>query len=448
MNKNKRSSFSIGFISLGCEKNRVDFEKMIGLIKYAGYKIESNENLADVIIINTCSFIKIAREESVQNILISAQLKQKHLKKLIVTGCLTNMGYTDLEQSLPEVDKFVSLHDNDKIVGILDEILNINKAECPNITIPQFSRVISTPSHYAYLKISEGCDNFCSYCKIPYIRGRYRSYNIKDLIFEANNLAENGVKELILVGQDVTKYGADFKDGTTLVTLIKELSKIEKINKIRLLYCYPELITNDLIDEIRNNNKVCKYIDIPLQHVSNNILKLMNRKSRKEAIEDLFKNLFTKIPDIAIRTTFIIGFPGETEQDFAELCDFVKNNKLKNVGFFKYSREEGTPAYSFKNQVLEQTKSKRLKAISKIQYFNVLEQNKSLINKTLNNVIIDRFEGNFAIGRAEFQCPDVDGIIKIKRTPKIEIGKYYNVLITKSSEYDLEGEILWKTYQI
>ena len=439
---NDRTKYKIGFISLGCDKNRVDLEKIIAKLKNSGYQITNNENDADVIIINTCSFIQVAREESIDNILRTANLKSNNLKKIVVTGCLNEMNYSDLCESLPEVDKFVRVNENKDIVDIIDKLLDITSTKELSIC-SNSKRILTTPMHYAYLKIADGCNNFCTYCTIPYIRGRYKSVSLQEILNEANVLVTQGVSELILVAQDVTKYGSDFNDGTTIVSLIKELSKISNLKRIRLLYCYPENITDELINEIATNNKVCKYIDIPLQHISNTILKKMNRKGTKEQIIEKITKLRLAVPNIAIRTTFILGFPNETEDDFNELIEFVKSFKLNNVGFFKYSREEGTPAYNFENQIPENVKDKRLKEIAKIQFDIVKEINNSFVGKKLN-VVVDSINDNYAICRSEYQCPEVDGIIIVKNNHNLSIGSYQNVKINKTNKYDLEGEILWK----
>ena len=334
----------VGFISLGCDKNRVDLENMIFQIKSAGFEIVNKPQEANIILINTCAFLESARRESIENILEMSQYKSNKLEKLIVTGCINELNYEDLQSSLPEVDAFVKIKDNDKIVQIICDLYKTN-LNVKNL----HGRVITTPNHYAYLKISEGCNNFCTYCLIPYIRGRYKSIPIDILVNETKNLANQGVKEIILVAQDITKYGIDIYGKKSLVKLIREISKINKIEWIRLLYCYPEEVDDDLILEIKNNDKVVKYLDIPLQHISNKILKAMNRRSTKEDIEQLFNKLKKNIPNIVLRTTFILGFPGETDQDFNEILDFIKIHKINNVGFFKYSREEGTVAYNLSN---------------------------------------------------------------------------------------------------
>ncbi len=427
----------IGFVSLGCDKNRVDLEKMIYNIQSAGFQIVPNEADADVIIINTCSFIKPAREESIAAILSAAGLKEDRLEKIIVTGCINEMQYTDLADSLPEVDAFVNIKDNDRIVEI---IYNLYEAEYHTCKYNVYGRVTTTPSHYAYLKIADGCDNFCSYCKIPYIRGRYKSVPIHDLMLEANNLVQTGATEIILVAQDVTKYGSDFKDGTTLVTLIRQLSRIRHLEWIRLLYCYPESITDELIYEIRDNQKVCKYIDIPLQHVDSYILKLMNRRNNYDKIVTLITKLRAYIPDIAIRTTFILGFPGEKKEHFDNLLNFVRQYKLNYVGFFTYSREEGTRSYGFDNQVTEATKKKRLQQVSELQYQVVLDLNNNLIGSVMD-VVIDDMEDGVYIARSQYHNPESDSVILIN-ADNLVIGQHYKVRITKVNNYDVEGEIL------
>lgn len=432
----------IAFISLGCDKNRVDLENIISLVKNAGFKTTQNLAEANVIIINTCSFIESARRESIETILNMANLKQSKCEKIIVTGCLNEMNYSDLNSSLPEVDSFLRVADNKNIIKTIYNLYGVPYSET---TINcNFNRVLTTPNHYAYLKISEGCNNFCSYCTIPFIRGRFVSTPMEQLIYEAQELAKLGVKELILVGQDVTKYGVDLYGKQSITTLIKNLSKIEGIKWIRLLYCYPELVDDELINEIKNNSKVVKYIDLPLQHINNNILKLMNRKTSTQKILEVIKNLKTRIPKISIRSTFILGFPGETKENFEELLNFLKNEKLTNVGFFAYSREEGTRAYNFENQVSTKTKNSRVKKAYEVQRIIAENNNLNLLNSVLD-VIIDEMENNYFVGRAYLSAPDVDPVVYIqvnnKNKNKIKIGNIVPIKITKVLDYDLEGEL-------
>lgn len=440
MTKQELLNKKVGFLSLGCDKNRVDFEKIIFSIKNAGFEIVTNPINANIIIINTCSFIESSRQESVENILEMATYKSLNLEKLIVTGCINEMGYSDLETSLPEVDAFIRINDNDNIVEKLYQLYDVN-LDNNNHKVTGLNRILTTPKHYAYLKISDGCNNFCSYCKIPYIRGRYKSEKIEDLVIEANQLVENGVTEIILVAQDVTKYGIDIYGKVQICELINELSKIEKLKWIRMLYCYPENITDELINTIANNDKVCKYLDIPMQHVNSRILKLMNRKSDFESLEQLINNLKTKIPDISIRTTFILGFPSETDEEFNQLCNFVKNHRLNNVGFFTYSREEGTLAYKMENQIPKSIKNKRLKIISELQFKIITELNKSIIGKTIE-VVVDEIDGEYAICRSMYQTPLVDSLIFVKNTKNLVVGNYYKIKIINNLNYDFEGEIL------
>ena len=427
----------IGFVGLGCDKNRVDLERMIGSISNNNFIISNNPDDCDVIIINTCAFIKSARDESEDAINeYSALKKQGKIEKLIITGCYNELGKQNLQELFPEVDAFVSIKDNFQIASVIANLYN-EKLVCNK---DDKSRLLTTPQ-FAYLKISDGCDNFCSYCKIPYIRGRYKSEPLADLVEEANNLASSGVTELIIVAQDVTRYGSDFKDGTTLITLLKELSKIEKIKWIRLLYCYPESMTDELIDEIANNTKICKYIDIPLQHVSDNILKAMNRRNSYDKIIALIKKLRNKIPNIAIRTTFILGFPNETEEDFNILKDFLKKEKLNNVGFFAYSREEGTRAYNFDNQISEEVKEERVHELGEVQYKVAINNNKKLIGKEME-VVVDEISDGVAICRSEYLAPFIDPIIIVEANNKMKVGNYYKIKVVNYIDYDLEGELI------
>lgn len=429
----------IGFISLGCDKNRVDLEKIIALVKNAGFSTVDDVKDASIVIINTCSFIESARKESVDVILNTINYKAKHCEKIIVTGCLNQMNYTDLESSLPEVDYFLKVADNDKIVNIIYGLYGLELKESANYC--NTNRVLTTPHHFAYLKISEGCNNFCSYCTIPYIRGRFVSTPMEQLINEATSLAQAGVKELILVGQDVTKYGFDLYGKNSLVKLIQELSKIDGIKWIRLLYCYPELVDDELIAEMKNNDKVVKYIDLPIQHINSDILKSMNRRTDKNKILGVIHKLKTQIPNIAIRTTFILGFPGESQQQFEEVIKFLKDEKLTNVGFFAYSREEGTRAYSFPNQVPTRTKNARVKKAYLTQQLIVNSNNKDLLNKTYD-VIIDELENDIFIGRTYMSAPEVDTVVYMPALKNVKVGDIVKVKITNIIDYDLEGEIL------
>lgn len=425
----------VGFVSLGCDKNRVDLEKMIYNISNFGMKLVANSEEANIIIVNTCAFLESARAEAIENILEMAEFKNSaELEKLIVTGCLNELNYPDLEESLPEVDKFVNIKDNDKIVEIIANLYGTQGSyNCVD------DRILTTSSHYSYLKISEGCNNFCTYCLIPYIRGRFKSEPIEKLVEEAKRLAQKGVKELIIVAQDVTKYGIDLYGKKMLVPLLQELSKIEEIKWIRLLYCYPEEIDDELINEIKNNEKILKYLDIPLQHISSKILKAMNRRSDYNSIIKLFDKLYSEIPNIAIRTTFILGFPGEQEEDIALIEEFLLKYKLTNVGFFAYSREEGTKAYNLPEQIDEEIKLERVDRLAEAQYSVVQENNeKSLNSETI--VIVDAVENNYSVCRNYTQAPLIDANIYVDE--ELKIGEFYKVKITNKTDYDLQGEKL------
>jgi ribosomal protein S12 methylthiotransferase len=408
---------------------------MIFNIKNFGMQIENDPQNAEIIIVNTCAFLESARSEAIESILEMSEYKQSaKLEKLIVTGCINELNYQDLQESLPEVNAFVRLKNN---VNIVEIIANLYKChiDCPYIN----NRILTTPKHYAYLKISEGCNNFCTYCLIPYIRGRYKSTPMEDLVEEAKLLAKSGVKELILVAQDVTKYGIDIYRKKMLVPLIQELSQIEEIKWIRLLYCYPEEIDDLLINEIKTNPKVLKYIDVPLQHVSTKVLHDMNRRSNYESINILFNKIKTEIPDLVIRSTFILGFPGETEDDIKQLQEFLTTFKLNNVGFFTYSREEGTKAFDLPNQIDENIKQERFDILSQHQY-NIMQENNSQLLGTTQTVIVDDVMDGYSICRFYGQSPLIDTIIYIPE--ELSIGEFYKVKITKLLDYDLEGEKL------
>lgn len=428
----------VGFISLGCDKNRVDLERIIFAFKTAGFEITPLYEEANIIVINTCSFILDARKESINTILETIPLKQLNLEKIVVTGCLNNMKYDDLSSSLPEVDLFVKVEDNDKIVEMVAELYGVKY----NLSSKskQLDRVLTTPKHYAYLKIAEGCDNFCTYCTIPYIRGRFKSEPIEKVVDEAKRLVSLGVKEIILVAQDVTKYGFDLYGTPKLVELLQQLEKIDGLKWVRLLYCYPDLISDELIEEMARNKKVCHYIDIPLQHISDNVLKTMNRRTSYVQICDIINKLREKIPDITIRTTFILGFPNETDDDFEKLCNFVNEFKLDNVGFFKYSKEDGTPASKLKNQIPQKVKSERLRVLSNIQYGIVKEKHLAQLG-TVMHCVVDEILGDWAICHSESLCPTVDSVVYVA-SDNVKIGDFCDVKITDIKKYDYIGEIL------
>ena len=443
----QKQKMLVGVISLGCDKNRVDTEIMLTYLQGAGYGFTADPTKADVIIVNTCGFISSARKESLDTIAEMVQYKKSgRCKKIVVTGCMPQKWLAEMRNDLPEVDVFLGIdqypyiekHLQDSFDGKATKVIKTGSTEAqPYVQ----NRIITTPLHYAYLKIADGCDNYCTFCTIPSIRGSYRSRNFEVLVSEATDLVNNGATEIILIAQDITRYGIDLYGESKLVDLIKELSKIEGLRWIRMLYCYPELITQQLIDQMQNNPKLCNYIDIPLQHVSDNVLKRMNRHTTKADIEKLLQTLKTQNKMIAIRTTLMVGFPGETEEDFEELKEFVKKYKLTHVGFFAYSKEDGTPAANMPDQVPEKIKQKRLVELVRIQKENVAINNKAMVGKVLTVIYegIDYAKGMF-FGRSQYQSPEIDNIIYFKSGKVIDVGSTYKVLIKKVKGYDLIGE--------
>ena len=431
----------IGVVSLGCDKNRVDTEKMLARLVAAGYSIGRTEEDSDVIIINTCAFIDSAKKESISEIFNALSFKDKG-KKVIVTGCLSQRYLDDLKKDIPEVDAYLGVADYDKIVSVVEKITAGEKCAyvCGGDSYLD-KRMLTTPSHYAYLKIADGCDNFCSYCAIPYIRGRYKSEKMDDLIKEASNLADDGVKELILVAQDVTNYGKDLsKDKKPqIVELLDKLCKLD-FERIRLLYLEPDAITDELIQKIKDEKKICKYVDIPFQSASDRLLKKMNRHYTNEQMYALVNKL--KKAGITIRSTFILGFPGETEEDVEMLIKFLQDTKLECVGFFGYSREEGTPAAKMEQCSAKDIKD-RLKRVKAVQNAIIKQKNKDLIGQIIP-VMADGidYDTQSFIGRSERQAPDIDGIIYFASDEIVEEGNIYNVEITSSKGADLFGRVV------
>ena len=430
---------NVAVISLGCDKNRVDTEHMLYRISDGGYCICDLPD-AEVIIINTCAFIESARQESIDTILQCAELKKDGAcKKLIVTGCLPQKYKAELIGELPEVDAFLGAFEYDKIIQAIEGGESAENAATSDgesfCEAENTKRLLTTFPHVAYLKIAEGCNNKCTFCTIPSIRGSYRSRTVDDICSEANKLAVDGVKELILVAQDVTRYGSDI--GSNLLELLGELEKIDGVT-LRLLYCYPEQVTDALIEKIATSPKIAKYIDIPIQHYSDKILKLMNRKATGAQIEELIDKLHAR--GITVRTTLMVGFPGETEKEFDELCEFVRRAKPEYAGVFAYSKEDGTPAARLSGQVKTADKKKRVKALGEICTAVTREFNRGLVGKTLSVLYEDvDYDKNLFMGRAEFQAPDVDGRIYFKAN-EVDVGNTYSVRITDSDDYDLYGE--------
>lgn len=434
------------FASLGCDKNLVDSEHMLADIS-SEYEITDAPEEADIAVVNTCAFIKDAKEESINTILELAEYKKENLKYLVVTGCLAQRYYKDLKELIPEIDVFMGIS---AIPNILTDLKRISDKETiidiPDNNLAQSAsgrRFLNPPFHYSYLKIAEGCDKKCTYCSIPSIRGSYRSIPMEELIKEAEFLASNYVKELILVAQETTVYGVDLYGRKSLVELVERLSAIDGIEWIRLMYCYPEEIDDELISLIRDNPKVCKYLDIPIQHASDRILQKMGRRTSKKELSDLIKRLRKEIPGIALRTSLITGFPTETEDEFEELLSFVKKSKFDRLGVFTYSKEEGTLAASFKPQVKESIKKQRQKKIMALQREISIKRNASFVGKKFD-AIIDGYnsEEGFYIARLYSDAPDIDGNVFIESYDEYLSGAFVKVKITDSSEYDLIGEII------
>jgi len=429
----------VSAISLGCDKNKVDLENILFDLQSFGFEITDDVENAEIIIVNTCAFISSAISEAIENIFYATSLKENKCEKVIVTGCLPNRYNDSIKSLIENVDAFVLTKDNKNIVKTILELYNVDfKYEKK-----QDGRLITNLPHYSYLKIADGCNNGCAYCTIPRIRGRYISTPMEKLIKEAKMLADKGVKELILIAQDITRYGVDLYNEPRLVQLIKELSKISKIKWIRLHYCYPEMVSKDLLDEIHNNPKVCKYLDIPLQHIDDDVLKGMNRRSNEQQVRSLIQNIRQNYPEIAIRSTFIVGFPGETKKAFNKLLDFLKEVKLENVGFFAYSKEEKTKAFFMKNQVCGLVKKMRLKKAQKTQYKIMNANNIERIGDECD-VIIDEFDYNLNMfyARDMKNSPNVDFKFLIDYNSDIVIGEIYKIKITDYYETIFKGEII------
>ncbi len=422
-------------VTLGCSKNIVDSEHLAGLLGKSSFKVsfDSSDTDFDVVIVNTCGFIGDAKEESVDTVLQFACLrKSNRIKKLIVFGCLVQRYADELAKELPEVDKFFGANDYEKIAEYLSEELPPQ-----NKTLRQ----LSTPSHYAYLKISEGCDRFCSFCAIPYIRGRHVSEPIESLVEQAKVLASQGVKELIVVAQDTTNYGKDIYGECRLAELLKALAKVEGIEWIRLQYSYPNDFPFELIDLMKNEPKICRYIDMPLQHINDRLLHSMNRHITGKEIRTLINRLREAMPDICLRTTLIVGYPGETQEEFDELKKFVKETKFDRLGAFAYSAEEGTTAYNLPDDVPEEEKQSRLDALIDIQQQISYDLNQKKIGKTYK-VLIDRSEGEYWIGRTEYDSPEVDNEVLIPIEQKAEAGSFVMAKINAAEEFDLYADIV------
>lgn len=454
------------FVSLGCDKNLVDSEKMLGLLNEAGYRVAQEESEADAIVVNTCCFIHDAKEESVETILEMAEWKKKgRLKALIVTGCMAQRYQDEIQQEIPEVDAVIGTTGYTEIVPILDEILAEAEASqeeaaveepkeksfvncCPSIDLLPASladkRVVTTGGYTAYLKIAEGCNKRCTYCIIPYIRGHYRSFPMEDLLEEARRLAEGGVKELILIAQETTVYGMDCYGRKALPELLTKLCEIEGIEWIRILYCYPEEITDELIAVMKKEKKICHYLDIPIQHSEDTILKRMGRRTNRAELVSLVEKLRKEIPDIVLRTTLITGFPGETEEEFKNMVDFVDSMEFDRLGVFPYSAEEGTKAAEMDGQITEEVKESRRDEIMALQQEISADKAASRIDDEMS-VLIEGYlyEDDIYIGRTYMDAPKVDGNVFVRAEEELISGDIVPVRITGANEYDLMGDVIY-----
>ena len=434
-------------VSLGCDKNLVDTEMMLGLLNKDGYTFTDDEREADVVVVNTCCFIGDAKEESVNTILEMAELKKEgRCKALIVTGCMAQRYKQEILDEIPEVDGILGTSTYDEISNVLKKVLGGSRESCfhdlnalPNVEVP---RVVTTGGYYAFLKIAEGCDKRCTYCIIPDLRGSYRSVPMERLIEEAKQLASQGVKELILVAQETTLYGIDLYKKKSLPKLLHELCKIPGIQWIRIQYCYPEEITQELIETIREEEKICNYLDIPIQHASDRILKRMGRRTNQKQLREMIASLRSQIPDIALRTTLISGFPGETEEDQEEVMRFVDEMEFERLGVFAYSQEEDTPAAEFPDQVPQELKEERRDEIMELQQEISYEKSQSMIGKVLEVMIEGKVaDENAYVGRTYMDAPGVDGLIFINTDLDLMSGDFVRAKVTGALEYDLIGEI-------
>ena len=451
---------NVGFISLGCSKNLIDTEVAIGIFKKNNYKIVNNPEDADIIVINTCGFIESAKEEAINTILEMSEYKNKRCKYLIAMGCLVQRYYDDLIKALPEVDLFIKIDEYDKLWQKIEDLVKrdiVEKSktktskkisEIKPLPMPTFNeffeRTITTGKNYAYLKIGEGCSNKCTYCAIPYIRGPFVSRKMEEILEEAKMLASKGIKEIIVIAQDTTKYGIDIYGTSKLAELLQKLSKIKGIKWIRFLYSYPEGITDELIEVVAKNDKIAKYFDIPIQHISNSILKRMNRKISKEDIIKIIQKIREKIPNVTLRTSLIVGFPGETKENFEELLEFVKTTKFDKLGTFKYSKEEGTPAAKLPEQIHGNTKKSRYNKIMEEQAKISLQILQNKIGKKYEVLVEDiSFDKKYFIGRTMQDVPEEDGLVYIKNDNKMEniLNSFIECEITSVSNYDLIGQI-------
>ena len=437
----------VGMVSLGCSKNQVDAERMLFRIKEAGYKLVEDAALSDVVIINTCGFIESAKAEAIETILEFAQLKKEgRIKKIIVTGCLAERYKNEVAEEIPEADAVIGIGCNGDICEVINKaladerVIEFNDKETLSL---EGERIISTLPFFAYLKVAEGCDNRCTYCAIPSIRGRFRSKPIEKVIEEAKSLADNGVRELNLIAQDTTRYGEDLYGELALPKLLRELCKIEKLKWIRILYCYPERVTDELLEVMAAESKIVKYMDLPIQHVNADILKKMNRKGNEKSLRELIQKIRKVIPNIILRTTLITGFPTETDEQFTELAEFVKDIRFDRLGCFAYSAEDGTPAAAMQGQIDDDLKQRRADHIMEMQMMISEKNNNKMLGKTVEAVVegFDRYAECF-FGRTAADAPDIDGKIFFKSKEKLSMGQFVMVKIDETMDYDLIGEVI------
>lgn len=439
-------NYKVGMISLGCPKNQVDAEHMLAMMDAEGWEIVDYVDGCDVVIVNTCGFIDDAKKEAIENILDMVELKKEGvISKIIVTGCLAQRYKEEIVKEIPEVDAVVGIGANGDIIKTVEEVMSgvdtIEKYP-PQCELPlEGQRILTTPQYWAYLKIGEGCSNRCTYCTIPSIRGNMRSRSMENVIDEAKQLAELGVKELILIAQDTTSYGLDLYGELKLPELLNELCKINSIEWIRLLYCYPDRITDELIETMKNQEKIVNYIDLPLQHADDKILKAMNRRGDQALIRSVISKLRSEIPDVVIRTTFIVGFPGEGEEEFETLAEFVNEIEFDRLGVFTFSPQEGTPAYDMDNQVEDDVKTRRGEVIMQDQYSIMEEKNNEKIGKTYK-VVVEDYDGysDSYTGRTYMDAPEIDGLVKFTSHKDLDIGDFVDVEIFDIEDYDLIGE--------
>ena len=440
-------NYKIGMISLGCPKNQVDAEHMLALMDAEGWEIVDYVDGCDAVIVNTCGFIDDAKKEAIENILDMVELKKEGvISKIIVTGCLAQRYKDEIVKEIPEVDAVIGIGANGDIIKTVEEVMSgvdtIEKYP-PQCELPlEGQRILTTPQYWAYLKIGEGCSNRCTYCTIPSIRGNMRSRSMENVIDEAKQLAESGVKELILIAQDTTSYGLDLYCELKLPELLNELCKIDSIEWIRLLYCYPDRITDELIETMKNQEKVVNYIDLPLQHADDKILKAMNRRGDQALIRNVISKLREEIPDVVIRTTFIVGFPGEGEEEFETLAEFVNEIEFDRLGVFTFSPQEGTPAFDMEDQVDEDIKTRRGEVIMQDQYSIMEEKNNEKIGKTYR-VVVEDYDGysDSYTGRTYMDAPEIDGLVKFTSHKDLDIGDFVDVEIFDVEDYDLIGEV-------